>query len=200
MANYQNFLAILDQWGLRAVLIPFVIIFTIIFAVLQKLKIFKKRDQAGKEEDKADKKINTILAAGIAAASLIPHFTGRGFDVVIFINTFLPNSFLLLFVVLLFMALLGTTSDVSGKKPSTHPLLGILAILAVFTLVVILLQSAQLVNYPALSFLSDPNTQAIAIVVLVFVLIIWYIAREEKPKTDEYFKGFKSVLEKAFGK
>lgn len=201
MANYSNLLAIIDQWGLRDVLIPFVIIFTIIFATLQKLKIFKKKDKEGKDTDEADKKINLVLATGLASASMVPHFTGRGFDVVVFIHSFLPNSFLLLFVVLLFMALMGTVSDVSGKKPQDHPLLGLVAIVAVFSLAVILLQSAQLVNYPALAFLSDPNTQAIAIVILVFILVIWYISKkDETKKPEEYFSGFKKILENAFGK
>lgn len=175
MANYQSFLILLDQWGARDVLIPFVLIFTIVFALLQKIKIFKIGGK-GTDKDNANKKVNTILSLGISFAALTPHFTGRGFDVVVFINQFLPNSFLLLFVTLLFLALVGTV----GGKTTSHesPLMGVIAIVAVFSLAVILLQSVQVINYPFLNFLSDPNTQAIVIVILVFVLLIWYIGKE----------------------
>lgn len=200
MPNYQSLIIALDQWGLRDVLIPFALIFTVCFALLQKLKIFKARKADGTEEDKADKKISTILSLGIATVSLTPHFTGRGFDVVVFLNTFMPNSFLLLFVFLLFLALIGTVSTVSGKKPSTHPLMGVVALIAVASLAVIILQSTQQINYPFLQFLNDPNTQAIAVVMLVFVLVIWYINKKpsEPTKPDEYFKNFGKRMKELF--
>ena len=202
MANYQNFLYLLDQWGLRDVLLPFVIIFTIAFAILQKIHVFGKKEGDAKTGTwKPNKKINSIIAAGLALAALSPHFTGTGFDVVVFMNNFLPSSFLLLFIVLLALALIGSVSDV--KKPGQHPLIGIVAIVAVLSLVVILLQATQQINYPFLNFLNDPNTQAIAIVALVFILVIWYITKKEltteERKKREAFKGFSGVLEKIFG-
>lgn len=200
MADYRTLLITLDQWGLRDLLLPFAIIFTLCFAILQKLAIFKTGGKDAATQNKPNKKVNTILSLAIAAASLTPHFTGRGFDVVIFINTFLPNSFLLLFVVLLFLALIGTVSEVSGKKPSTHPLMGMLAILSVVSLIVIILQSTQQINYPFLNFLNDPNTQAIAIVILVFVLIIWYINKPsaEPTKPADYLKKFGERMQEWF--
>ena len=200
MANYQSFIITLDQWGLRDVLIPFALIFTVCFALLQKLKIFKSKDKTGKDEDKADKKLSTILSLGITVVSLIPHFSGNGFDIVLVINEFLPSSFLLLFVVLLFLALIGTVSSVHDKKPGSHPLMGMLALVAVFILVIILLQSARQIDYPFLDFLNNPNTQAVVIVILVFVLIIWYINKKpsEPTKPEDYFKKFKDTMKKMF--
>ena len=194
MADYQSAIALLYQWGLRDLLIPFALIFTLVFALMQKIKIFKV---VGKDE--ADKKISTVIALGFALAALIPHFTGRGFDVVKFMNEFLPNSFVRLFLVLLFLALIGTVSKV--KKPGEHPLIGIIALIAVFTLVIILLQATQQISYPFLHFLNDPNTQAILIVGLVFVLVIWYISKKPTaPGTPvEYFTKFKEQLQKLFG-
>jgi len=201
LSRHQTLIILLEQWGLRDLLIPFILIFTLAFALLQKMKIFKKGGSAAAEADKANKKVNAVIAIGIALASLVPHYTGRGFDIIIFINTFLPNSFLLLLVVLLFLALIGTVSDISGKKPSQHPLVGIIAIIAVILLVAILLQVTQQINYPFLSFLNDPNTQAITIVFIVFALVIWYIARTEKPAgtPTAYFDDFKKRLQKLFG-
>lgn len=197
MAQYQQVIALLDQWGFRDLFIPFAIIFTLVFALFQKLQIFKAKKADGSEEQKADKKISTILALGISAASLIPHFTGQGPDVVVFINNYLPNSFLLIFVVLLFLALIGSVGGkVTGKD---NPLVGLIAIASVFVLVLILLQSTQTINYPFLNFLNDPNTQAIAIVILVFGLVIWYISSTEK--TDEERKKIPlTKLKEALGK
>lgn len=199
MANYQNFLFLLEQWGLRDVLLPFVIIFTLAFALLQKMQIFKNGG-TGTDANKPNKKINAVIAAGIGLAALTPHFTGRGFDIVLFMNNFLPQSFLLLLVVLLFLALVGTVSDPSKLAPKTHPLVGMIAVVAVLTLAVILLQSTQQINYPFLNFLNDPNTQAIVIVALVFILLIWYITKKDTPTAPaDYFKKFKERMGEIFG-
>ncbi|MBI4141267.1 hypothetical protein HY485_05515 [Candidatus Woesearchaeota archaeon] len=196
MANYQNFLYLLDQWGLRDVLLPFVIIFTFSFALLQKIQIFKEKDAAGTE--KPNKKINVVIAAGIGLAALIPHYTGGGFDIIIFMNNFLPQSFLLLFIVLLFMTLVGSVSDV--KPPKQHPLIGMIALVAVVAFGVILLQATQQINYPFLNFLNDPNTQAIVVVALVFILLIWYITKKDTPtQPADYFKKFKERMGEIFG-
>lgn len=200
MTRHQQLLTLLDQWGLRDLLIPFAIIFALVFALLQSMKIFKKGG-TGTDKDEANRRINAVIAIGVALAALIPHYTGRGFDIILFMNVFLPHSFLLLFVVLLFLALVGSVSDI--KKPKEHPFVGIIAIVAVIALVFIVLQSTQQVNYQFLYFLNDPNMQALAIVVLVFGLVIWYIARKETPPTAgtpaAYFTNFKKTLEKLFG-
>ncbi|MBI4141579.1 hypothetical protein HY484_01495 [Candidatus Woesearchaeota archaeon] len=202
MSRHQTFLFLLDQWGLRDVLLPFVLIFTFTFALLQKISLFKQGGTGG-DANKPNKKINAIIAAGIGLAALIPHFTGTGFDIIVFMNNFLPQSFLLLLVVLLFLALVGTVTKLDDTKPSTHPLVGMIAFAAVLVLVLILLQSTQQINYPFLNFLNDPNTQAIAIVALVFILLIWYITKKEltpqERATKKTFDSFKKLMGKMFG-
>ena len=40
LMNLEQFIIMIDNWGAREVLLPFLLIFTVIFAVLQKARIF----------------------------------------------------------------------------------------------------------------------------------------------------------------
>ena len=63
----QDFIMLLDAWGVTDVLIPFILVFTIVFAVLQKTKILGD----GK------KNYNVMIALVMALAVVIPHIFGR---------------------------------------------------------------------------------------------------------------------------
>ena len=99
---------------------------------------------------------------------------------------------------LLLLALRG--GEVSVLTPIFSTNFVWVALVAVFILVIILLQSARQIDYPFLDFLNNPNTQAVVIVILVFVLIIWYINKKpsEPTKPEDYFKKFKDTMKKMF--
>ena len=80
MTNYQlaNFLGALESWGLTDVLLPFLLIFTLVFAVLQKTEILG--------DDK--KNFNVIIALVLGLLFVVPHIAGAypiGYDPVQFI-------------------------------------------------------------------------------------------------------------------
>ena len=61
----ENFVRALDGWGLTDVMLPFLLIFTLVFAIMQKTKILG--------EDK--KNFNVIIALVMALLVVIPHIT-----------------------------------------------------------------------------------------------------------------------------
>jgi len=90
----------LDRFGFVDVLLPFLLIFTIIFAVLEKTKIL------GEEK----RNMNTAIAVIFALIVVIPHVTGNlpaGFDPVLIINSALPAVSLVVVAVISLMILIG---------------------------------------------------------------------------------------------
>ncbi|MEK6822779.1 MAG: hypothetical protein AABY13_03035, partial [Nanoarchaeota archaeon] len=93
MGIFDNAIFYLDSLGLTQVILPFVLIFTVLFAIMQKVKIFGDLDKT--------KKFNVIIALVIALGVVIPHITG-GYppdqDPINIINGILPGSALILIV------------------------------------------------------------------------------------------------------
>lgn len=195
---YQTLLQNLQQWGLLDFVLPVLLIFTAAFGILQKIKIFGEGTAAAR---KPNKKVNLILALGIALGATIPHFTGQGPDIVLIMAQLLPNSFVIVLALMISLLLLSLVSPT--MKPSENVSAGILAIIALVALVVVILQAGGIVSIQFLNFLLEPNTLAIVIVILVFALVIWFIQRKELTDAERAAaaneKAFKSLRE-SFGK
>lgn len=198
MTFYQTLLQNLQQWGLLDFVLPVLLIFTAVFGILQKIMIFG--EGAGTQR-KPNKKVNLILALGMALGATVPHFTGQGPDIVLIMAQLLPNSFVIVLALMISLLLLSLVSP--KMKPSENVSAGILAIIALVALVVVILQAGGIVSIQFLNFLLEPNTLAIVIVILVFALVIWFIQRKELTDAERAAaankKAFESLRE-SFGK
>ncbi len=161
------------------IVLPFLLIFTIIFALLQKIQIFDKKN------------INVLISLIIAFFLVIQK------GLVEVIQGFLPRVSMIVLVVFMFLLVLGifTGGSVLGGKLTA--IAGILSIIAIFWA----LGYSFGWNVP----LSDWFTQedvAILIVIGVFVLVIWLIVKEggEKKGIGKRVGGFLEDLSKEFGK
>ena len=65
--NLQSMIVRLDALGLTDVILPFMLIFVIIFAILQKTKILGE----------SRKNLNVVIAIVVGLLVIIPHATGR---------------------------------------------------------------------------------------------------------------------------
>ncbi|MBI4144953.1 hypothetical protein HY493_01995 [Candidatus Woesearchaeota archaeon] len=184
--DFANAFSFLDQFGITDILLPFVLIFTIVYAVLAKIKLF------GEES----KKYNLIIALGISLLAIIPHATGRyqEFDIVNVINASLPQVALILIAIVVLMVLIGL---VGGGAPGTSSIiLGIAGLIGVILLIIVFWRALFPYSTPSwLSFLDDPSTQALLIILVVFGLIVWFVTKEPgKPgegtkAAQEFFKA-----------
>ena len=98
--NLEGFVRILESWGLTDVMLPFLLIFVIIFAVLEKTKLF------GEEK----RNINTVIALVFALLVVIPHVTHNypaGMDVVEILNSALPAVSVVAVAILMLLVLIG---------------------------------------------------------------------------------------------
>ncbi|MBW3004365.1 hypothetical protein KY310_00850 [Candidatus Woesearchaeota archaeon] len=164
---FQDTFYYLQQWGILDVLVPFVLIFTILYAVLQKINLF------GDE----GKRFNALIALAITLTAIVPHILGTyppGMDVIAIMNASLPETVLLIVAVVLLMVMMGL---LYGEWPGETPLAGIAAIIAALILVGIFL--SNIIEIPILSYLS-PEIQTLIIVLVVFGLIFLYVTHEPK--------------------
>lgn len=168
---FNNFVYWLDYWGVRDIILPFILIFTIFFAVLQRIHLFGEKD----------KKYNVAISLAIALLVVIPHATGMypaDTDVVNIINDAIPEVALLVIVVVLLLMMLG----LGFGRAYGFAVTGWVALIAGAILVMIFISA--ITPLPVLSYI-DPSIQALIVILLVFGLIIWFVTREpaEHPKS-----------------
>ena len=190
---FENFIATLDAWGVTDVLLPFVLVFTIVFATLQKTKILGE----GK------KQYNVIVSLVMGLAVVIPHVVGRypfNFDPVDVINRALPQVSIIVVAIVMLLLIIGVFGN--EIEIANTPLSGWVVILAIIAVVLIFGSAVGWFYLPIwLGFLSNPELQALIIMILVFGIIIWFITKEDK--TTEKEKDEASGLNKlvqGFGK
>jgi hypothetical protein len=97
--SLDNFVRLLDQWKIEVFLV-FLLIFVIVYAVMQKTEILG----GGK------KNLNTIVSLVVALLAVIPHVTGRypaNADPVLIISNALPSISIVLVAIVFLLILLG---------------------------------------------------------------------------------------------
>ncbi|MFH1398717.1 MAG: hypothetical protein ABIG95_01240 [Candidatus Woesearchaeota archaeon] len=187
--NFVDVFTRLENMGLTDVLLPFLLIFAIIFAVFDRVKIFGEKRR----------NISVIVALVISLLVVIPHVTGGyppGQDAVEIINKSIPNVSIIVVAIVMLLVMIGVFGadvNIAGKSIG-----GIIAFAAFLIIILIFGKSAGWFKYgipPWLSFLQDPDTQALLVVLLIFGLIIWFVTGEEgKGSTGEGFaKMFESL-------
>ncbi len=179
MTNFVDFVVWLDRVGVADVLLPFFLIFVIVFAILQKMKPFGNTNV---------KKYHIIIALVMGAAVVLPHIIGRGPDVVPILNSALPNVSAIVIAIIMFLIILGAFGakyDIAGVSMG-----GIVSIIAAIIIVYIFGAAADWGwKIPqALSFLEDSETMTILIVLLIFGILIHYITKEENEEDEKTTK------------
>jgi magnesium-transporting ATPase (P-type) len=179
MVNFNDAILMLDKLGITDVLLPFILIFTITFAVMEKVQILGE-----------SKKFHSVIALVLGMAVVIPHVTNSypdpRYDIVNIINTSLPHVSVILVAVVCALILLGVfwLKFVVGEKS----IIGIGLLLACFAVVVYIFGRAAgwFFAFPKwLDFLNEPDTQALIVIILVFALIVRYIMKDEDNDGEE---------------
>jgi hypothetical protein len=177
MVTFQDVILRLQAVGLSDVLLPFILIFTVVFAILQKAHPLGDAPK--------DKPFNMMVALVMALAVVIPHVIGMypaGADVVVIINQSLPNVAVVLVALVMVLLLVGLFG---GKPTWGSTASGWVAIFAFLLVIYIFGRSAGWFLYlPAwLYWLDNPDTQAMLLVLAVFALIVWFITKDPDAKS-----------------
>jgi hypothetical protein len=173
----------LEYWGVRDVILPFILIFTIFFALLQRIEMFGG--------DGKSKKYNVAIAISVALLTVIPHATGAyppQYDIVNIINDAIPEIALLVIVVTMVLMMIGIGF---GKAYGVN-LTGWIALIA--AILVVLFFVNALLPLPILQYI-DPSIQALIIILLVFAIVIWFVTKEEPQQKKPFLKYLMETLE-----
>jgi len=178
--DFKDVIIAMNDMGLMDVLLPFTLIFAIIFAILSNINLFGK--------DK--KNINIVVALVMALVVVIPHVTGGyppGADVVQIINTALPNVTAVIVAVIMVLLLIGAWGlRYNGEGSSLR---GAIVIFSIAAIIIIFGSSAGWFGSAAFSIAaSNPETVAIIVALLVFGVIVWAITSEPNQNRGDAFK------------
>ncbi len=194
--NFVDMIRKMESYGVLDVLLPFLLVFTITFAVLQKSNILGDNKRP----------YNKIVAFVMAMAVVIPHvllgtasktdaiLTNGMVDVVEVMNNSLPQVSLIMVAAMMALLLIG----VFGKDVNigNTDLISIVVLGAIVAVALIFINAAGWLGTPPnwLSWLFNEETTSLVIIILIFGIIIWFITREENPEEKrvplkDMFKG-----------
>lgn len=182
--DFKSFIASIESWGLMDALLPFILIFVVIFAILQKSELLGK----GK------KQFNVIVSAIIGLIVVIPHVLGTypaGFDVVSIINKMIPQISLIIIALLMLLLMLGLAAGAAIP--------GIVAVIAGLLVLLILLgTSGWLYGLDWVYDIFGTEVISFLIIILVFGAVIWFITAE--PGTAKTGANIGKFVSEIFGK
>ena len=171
--DFYNIFSDLDTMGLFDIVLPFLLVFTITFAVISKIKILGEK-----------KNINVIVSLVIALLAIrSEYFVGL-------MKSFLPNVAMFMIVILMFLLMLGIFAG--ENKEWTGIFWGIGAVISfIFILFSLLFDyTAERVQFPYwledFFYSIDDSTKGIILFVGVLVIVIW-IATREKGQEETLF-------------
>ncbi|MDA1196333.1 MAG: hypothetical protein O2779_00005 [Nanoarchaeota archaeon] len=176
--NLENFFRILEEWGLSDVMLPFLLVFVVFFAILEKTNILGERAR----------KYNLVIALVIALMVVVPHVTGLypvNKDPVDIFNEAIPSISIVIVAAMGVLILIGTM----GGKVSQNPMYASGGV--ILTGVVIYVLSVDFIVAPLILglavallivnfFSQETKLEGIvqgAIVVFSFVVVLFFFGR-----------------------
>lgn len=192
--QFENFFMTLDRWGVTEVLLPFFLIFIIIFAILQKTKILGE----------AKKNLNVGVAVVVGLLVVIPHVTHKfppNSDPVNIINASLPTVSIFIVAIVFLLLLLGVFGQDFVMLGVAMP-----GWIALFSILVILLIFGGAAGWWADGFnqwlenVFGTEGVAIAVMILIFGVVIAWITKEAKEEDKSILNRLGVDFSKLFGK
>ncbi len=150
---------VLEDLGVVDVVIPFVIIFIVLFAVFEKVKMFK------------DSKVNAVLSVVISFIAI------AAVDVAKNINLFSYYLVLLLFggiIILIFLGIFGGMPDVLTKERKWWTMIVFFILLSI-ALLYGLYASGVRPDLGPISYDWLSRLVPIAVCILVFIAVVWFV-------------------------
>ena len=167
-ASFTNLAQYFQAYGVMDFLLPFILVFTIVFAVTAKLALFKD-----------SKQFRVVIALVLALMFVVPHITGTyplGYDPVQVMNESLPSISLVsvaAIMVLLLMGIFG--ADFTAAAAPWIAILSLGFVGFIFGASLGLWRGPYHVFY----WWSSDVTE-LMIVLLIFGLVVWFIVKEPR--------------------
>jgi hypothetical protein len=173
--DFYEGMSFLDDIGGFDILLPFLLVFTLVFAVLQKIKLFGD----------SSKKVNAVVALVLGIFFL------QNTYLVYILQRFLPNISIILVVFLMFLLLLG----VFGGKGFTQDFMGIAFVVAVVSVFVALMSDVfRGDGILGWYYDVDPGTRFMVWLLIFVAIFVGFIMKDDNK--DGFLKGLSKGIEK----
>lgn len=183
----SNWAGYFQTYGVMDFLLPFILVFTIVFAVMQKTKLLGDK-----------KNYNVIIALVLALLFVVPHITGSyplGYDPVQVMNESLPSISLVAVAAIMILLLMGIFSTTFSQRAAP-----LIAIVSIAFVIYIFGASLNLWRGPYdIFYWWTAEVTELVIVILIFGLIVWFITKEPGAETPGkgLLEGIKNMFEKS---
>ncbi len=179
--QYENVFMQLEDFGLFDVLLPFLLIFSFSFIIAQQLPKIERK-QAG---------ILALVISFLSVATHVIEIEGVNFDVVDFINGIIPGITGLVIAIIGFFFILALIApkfveELGGDNPN-YPIL-MIAIPLIIVVYIVVTQAGLVGENSSISlgvmgsWLENPENAALATMIIVIIVTIWFVAKEGKSK------------------
>ncbi len=183
MAEQSTFRNVIDfffQLGVYDVILPFLLVFTIVFAILEKTKVLGMEEIEGKKYTK--KNLNAMVAF------VVSFFVVASTRLVAVISEAMANIVLLILLAISFLMLIGTfmgEKEVAFERKDPWM---IFFMFFMFMGIVLIFLNALDWLQPIMAFLSGnfrTDWVSSLILLVIVILIVLYVTKEKKPKSEK---------------
>ncbi len=187
MVDFRVMMRDLQDMGFLQIVLPFILVFAIVFAILEKSKLLGQDDDNNPRSN-----INVIVSLVMGFTFVIPSVTGlypHRYDPVRIISEALPNVGLLVIGIVMFLLLLGIF-NISLNTKQNKSLGTVVVFLSVISVFVIFLAASGVfgigIDLPRwLWFVYNPQFTTLLVAVLVFGIIIWGVTYKKATPEDK---------------
>jgi len=179
MTALFEFMYMLEHAGVADVILPFALIFTIVYAILEKTKILGEN-----EEKQPMSNLNAMVALVMGFSVIIPHvlrYYPPERDPVLIMNSSLPSVAVILVAIIMVLMMIGLLSDKENPEIGEGWSGNVAIILAVLVVAFIFLSNAGFLNFRL--FISRA-TQSTVLALLIFGIVIWTVMKGSKGSDD----------------
>lgn len=174
MADFRDMIYMLERWGVADVILPFILIFAIVFAILENTNILN------------NKRLNIVVSLVMGLSVVVPHVMGNsifGFDAVLAINEALPKVSLLLVSIVMMLLTIGLWS---GKRADGSKGIGVWFTMASVVVVILIFTGTITSNLPYWLYnLLSSDIVPLVVAILVFGLIVKFIVGSDGNEADK---------------
>jgi hypothetical protein len=184
-SNFREILVFFDTIGVYDVILPFLLIFTIVFAILEKTKVFGTEEVSGQKTTR--KNVNSMVAFVIAFFVIA---SARLVEIVTTVSSWMV---ILLMLSVMFLILIGSFykegEGVFLEKgwKNMFMIIMFVGIIAIFLEAIKTEDGTPWLEYIFTYVVGNFTSTAVASIILVLVMVffMWFIVREPRAHADK---------------
>lgn len=173
MSAVYEFMYMLERAGVADVILPFALVFTVVFAILEKTKILG----VDPDTERPMSNLNAMVALVMGFSVIVPHvlrYYPPHMDPVLILNSSLPSVAIILVAIIMVLMMIGLLNG--GKEASVgEGMTGNVAlVVAILVVAFIFLSNAGFLNF---RLYISRGTQSAVLALLIFGIVIWAVMK-----------------------